>query len=988
MANNCPTILTNNYYTKYYGSFDDNVNHDRIDIYLKRMCIDEITIPEKLTLEANPLVISYSAKEFHDQLFGCGAKINIINDTGDFFHYDDIYSVPERNTYVEIIKTINYTGVGGLETLVYGQGPPGNPVPQGDSSIMLFQGYVLPEMYTQTFRKNNTITITATDQLSLLDRYTPIALIDTSSYHSDQYINAFDLISTILVDTDISNTIEIHSDMENVNYQKDPCTASTIFNNMFFNADQFADKNNLMTSKMDMEMMLKPFLARCYYSNGKWIIERTPDMGKPVKDFVTYVKDTSVHSYHYVDNQRVNLSNQDIIADTGTVTYNPGNIKLVTNLNYKLSPSLVENYFFDCEYYNNDVSTKSTKPIPSFRKWMMSDTDTSIYFEPFTDNNIVSGIAFGPAGSWGMNLDKYNYLASQFVSTMFNFTPNPTETKVSVKFNHSIIPNVTSAGQNVKVAFALRAMDASGNDWWIARSLENDTSTFWSPNPYLFTKTDTYESIRDNNFLFEVSEEVDITDPINNGEAIITARRLVRRATTLADIIIFWEDNRYSWETFTYTVPTTLQKIGNLFLDIYPMSRTSSGFPNTTWFSYWTQFGDVDLDIETEIPRTIMETELTETLTPCAPTYFTAIQNFQLDIFDTDSVQFTNGVYNMDSSSNYRTIWGWRDDQVDDYVPLANKYMESLANMYWKPRYALTLDVRSRDSSLFTLGNIYTHNDFVYPDGSTMEFICNGLDFNVKANAYRLNLLEYDQDNNWKAQDYPYFLALPSYLQFNYTGDPSQYIDISSNLVFTYDASSWINIHQDSSIRYSISCDVNGPADRRGYINFYMPQLDTARVYVDQFSSATNYIEFDNAGNIDFTGLNGVAVDVSVLISATATVTSFFGDSLSTDSRTSQLVDGDSGDGVSATVTTTSYATQTNTAYSNYVNATDISTVEVDIQLGPWSNNTYSIQSPSGFAQITNCKLHGTSTDVSVRYNRWDSYFTETGLSGGGRSYV
>ena len=394
------------YTTKYYGSFYDNVTHkDRIDIYIKQFCLNEVaTVPEKLLLDSNPLVISYPQREFHEQLFGCGATINIINDSSNFFRYDDIFGVPERNTYVEVIKTINYNGVGGLETLVYGQGPPGIATPVGDSSIVLFSGYVLPEMYTTTLAPLNTkVTIRCTDQLSLLDRYTPMILVDTSSYRADEYINAFDLISSILIDTDISNTIEIHNDMSNVNYVKDASSTDTIFNNIFYNAQNFADENNLMNDKMVLEMALKPFVARCYFNDGKWIIERTADMGKTTKDFVHYEKGSSTNTVRTQDNTRINLSNHDIIAGTPTLTFNPGNIKLVTSLNYKLSSSLTDNYYWDAEYYTKDVSIASNRPLPKQRKWMASDTDVSLFFEPYTDANIESGLTLGPSGNWGMN---------------------------------------------------------------------------------------------------------------------------------------------------------------------------------------------------------------------------------------------------------------------------------------------------------------------------------------------------------------------------------------------------------------------------------------------------------------------------------------------------------------------------------------------------------------------------------------------------------
>jgi len=70
--------------------------------------------------------------------------------------------------------------------------------------------------------------------------------------------------------------------------------------------------------------------------------------------------------------------------------------------------------------------------------------------------------------------------------------------------------------------------------------------------------------------------------------------------------------------------------------------------------------------------------------------------------------------------------------------------------MISEPRYYMTVDVKSLDSSLFTLGNIYVHNNMKYPDGSTMEFLCCGLEYNVAANSYKLHLQEFVDDDDWR----------------------------------------------------------------------------------------------------------------------------------------------------------------------------------------------------------------------------------------------
>ena len=654
---------------------------------------------------------------------------------------------------------------------------------------------------------------------------------------------------------------------------------------------------------------------------------------------------------------------------------------------------------------------------------------------------------------------------------MFKFTPQE-HTVVSVKYMESIEPNITSAGQKVKASFALRGIDASGIDWWIGKADPVDTSTFWQDTPYIFEVEKDYTDIVADDFKFEVSELIDISYPVFTGSGRMETRVWDRGKTRK---IIFWTYTvGEGWVTTTYAQPTTLQKVGQLYLDIYPISRTIPTSPITSWFPFWSQFGDVDVDVDVEIPQTVLETDFTSYVSPCGvPTYYTGIQNFQLDIFDTSVVQFTNGLYNMDSSGNLRTIWGWRDNPVDNYAPIADKYVETLGNMYWKPRYNLSLDVRSKDSSIFTVGNIYTMNQMAYPDGSLMEFICNGLDYNVKANAYRLELLEYDQDANWKVDPVlPYFNVEPSTLVFNSSGYPVQKIDIASNFPWSWtESDSWLVQHAyangkyhygstvpdlqlgtlytvrqgmasileepepgtlaadytvgesfmwtgvnnssdfywdfnkcyvtcasdnsyltNSSTAMYVACSTLAGADRDSSI-YFIPSGDASsigtkyvRIHQDS-SESTPYVEFDNYGGITLNTIGAHVIDISIKMTASASVYSNFGYTRSTDCTDTLYIDGEAYSSTYAQVTTNTSDTQTVTDFYNILNVKDTSTMYVDIVLGPWQGDQEADCYAAGYAQITQCRLHGTNTDVSVRYNRWDVQHYAGGSIQSYRSY-
>lgn len=931
----------------YYASFNDIVNDDRIDIYFKQENFSGE--PSALLLDAKPLTISYPGKDFYEPLFGCGCEINIINNTGNYFQYETLFNYPEKSNYIEIIKTPK----------------------SGDPSIYLFQGYILPDMYTSTLEKNIKVTIPGTDRLNTLDRYTPTLLVDTSLYRSDEYINAFDLIGNILIDSDVTDLIAVHNDLENINYRKsddssaymkdviifvgkggigDGATitvdglstwweydefggiykgiqnyitqydasfaakninitidssnslaftsevlgkkftpdssvamfsswglnayvnnitgyknyADTVFNNVFLQADNFAAKNTIENDKICLEKILKTFYSRCYYRDGKWVIERVSDMGKQIKDFVVTRKvqgdndpDITVENY---DNTRIDLGRHDIINKSLQLTYDPGVNKIVLKLNYKEPDSLVENYFYDLEYYNNPTLKTSTKPLPKQRRWMMSETDASLKAVPYNDINISSGIWMYPKGSLFTWPAKYIWFGDRFASTKFTFTPDPVETILNVKYNLSFKPGDIVYDKahpgSINAPFALRACDQNGKDWWIAKSNPADTSTYWKSSVYLFNPSTGSNDIIDDDYKWSVAETINISQPIITDVSIMQ-HQVPYKVETFEWRFLFWSGKKYKtvWKTETYTVPSKKQYVGELFLDIYPIKRNYwivGGSPQYSGYIPWdTHFGDVDVDIKATIPYNILEASLGT---------FYSTKELSLDIFDTSTVLFTNGLYNVDSNGSYRSILQWKDTSLyyDAYKTIQNQYLQDLSQMVASPKYKMSIDIRSKDSSIFTLGNIYTLPQLTYPDGSLMEFMCNGLSYNVKENTYRLELMEYIDDDNWRVNLVdPYFTLDPSKFLVTSEGG-AQYSAYTGNVDFYYDNStSWLtNTTVGNYIKIDVSRNwTTNPRDASVYV--YPDGLTQQVISIHQDASlsweeALDVLLYDHFVNYDY----------------------------------------------------------------------------------------------------------------------------------------
>jgi len=951
------------YNTIYYGSFED-INDDRIDIYVKQK--DFGGVPEELVLEGNPLVISYPKKEFYDSLFGCGCEINIINQSTDFYKYDSIFSTPERNIYIEIIK---------------------NPH-TSDPSSFLFQGYVLPEMYTTTLEKNIRLTISGTDKLSMLDRFVPYALTDTSTKRVDEYVNALDVISNILYDIDVTNKILVNNQLENINYVKD--VSSTVFNNVFFIADNFSDKNEIQNNKVCLEKILKSFYSRCYYSDGKWNIERVSDMGGATKKLVMYPKDSSIYGYT-VNNTRIDLTDHEMISKSPALTFNPGYQKLVLTLNYKEPESLIENYYWDFKYYTKEVSTISLQPFPQYRKWMLSGTDSSLDAYPYSSSLIESGLLFtGLKYGESFNEAKLRWFEEQFSSTMFMFPFNPPNTTIKINYDVEIFDLMISgytaaeklaAGLNTN--FALRACDVNGKDWWIAKSDPDDTSTYWKDIVYLFNSSIGWPEIIEKNYLWNIDQTVKL--PGLNDVSICTYRKKVHVYKNWWN---YWfGDPDHIYVTKTYTPPSIEQLVGELYLDIYPLLRNAS-----TWYwdpadyyykkyfpYYFHKFGNVDVDVlDIDIPYNVLEASIG---------YFYEIKEMSIDIFDTSTILFTNGLYNYDASGLLRSIDGWRDKPKDNYCKLQEKYMEDISQMISKPRYGLNVDIRSNDSSLWNLGYIYTHDKLRYPNTNLIDFICNGLQHNVKENTYRLNLLEYIDDDNWRVNPpEDYFTVDPSILYFSDAGVAlnTRKITVDTNTedgwgstyapnwIFTYDYGNEVNVYlQINSSEFE--------RDGSVYVTPVDPLLDMQVVSIHQDGSAAlAYIDLDNHQNIVTSSLGGRTIDISLYLRADTEVVSHDALYHNGHGRINAWKDGIFLDKAESYSHCRTVCADTDYVTIQVAGITTDTSLYLTGDLYLYQNDEDAFVSSAVKVKIT--QIYINSGDVSTRYNTGESYYDAGGV--------
>lgn len=323
-----------------------------------------------------------------------------------------------------------------------------------------------------------------------------------------------------------------------------------------------------------------------------------------------------------------------------------------------------------------------------------------------------------------------------------------------------------------------------------------------------------------------------------------------------------------------------------------------------------------------------------------------------------------------------------------DYLTLQEQYIQDMSQIVSVPRYNLNIEVISNDSSIWTLGDIYTHNA-IRKDGSLMEFMCNGLIYNVKDNAYRLNLMEYVRDDNWRIiKTTPNFSVDETKLDFNYTG-----ISIDNDILVTTSLSSWSVSSSENWIDYSINgntvtalIDYNYGVERDGSL-WFIPtgnmSLSSQVVSIHQDSSDNVIIEFTADGSILLSGIGDQMIDISIYAYSEATADSAFGETKVANARIDFINDDPGLIMVNATALANDPGEndfESDEGWNVEYGVTDASKCEISYSMTDLYTGIDGFKSASGYVKIVGAIITGTSNDVSIRYNKWaiDEFGTKT----------
>jgi len=675
----------------------------------------------------NPVIISKPQGDLLTHIFGTGCKITIVN-TGDLLQYTEMFGTPEREHYVKVTKTV------------------------GATVTILFEGYVVPQLYEQDLKHKAYITIPANDFLSSL-KFRKSDLLSSSS---NNYINIMDLIKDILWSTGLKLPIYVKNGIYNKHYTEEFDDTITPFDESYFDRNLYLDNSGEPEDSFKvLESVLKSFGSRLYYDNGRWFVDRVKNI-KNLTDYKVYEYDTST-GVATIEHPVVELTDHKIFAPGGSMMYVGGTKEYDLTLNLNMFGNYVQNDFSGISDTENkvvynfpDATRLFIVPQTTKYNWVTNDKDNrfNIFNKNYSDQNIQQGI------DWGAKLWESGYLGTNYASITTRISVDySTESNLNIKGKVTLTKDVLE-GRSIRFKYALRY-------------LVDDTPTYH----YIFRKTENDEIVLDSNVL-------DFNNPIFLFSEYIDGNEILEGKTpTLFEINENLDIGSIMEKIKGQISPTKPLYFVEFFLDIFQI-ESKTGKPNTsgTWNPVRTRIGDLNVKSTSKLENNIINAMIEED--------YNTKMDLSLDLFDYPSITVKNPVLVKDGEI-YKIPPRWNEVDYEYAKTLQLIYLTDLIQNYSKNRYRINSILRM-DNTLPHLGSIYTI-EHIEKDSEPVEMICMGYDHNLQESSFNLFLQEWTDYDDYELLDEiqsggpAHIEVSPSQLNFHFMGGWDSF-DVSSNI--------------------------------------------------------------------------------------------------------------------------------------------------------------------------------------------------------------
>ena len=408
---------------KYYGEFIDN-SKETVTIQIQQDgYVGEV---KNLQLSDSPIVINYPSKDLSNHIYGSGCKINIIN-LNQLEEYDGLFATAEREHYVLIKK----------------------------GAIKLFEGFVMPQIYSQKLATKPAVTIPASNQISGLKDYRT-SIFDAENEFSTIYL--IDLIKDILNSTGLELPIYIKNTLFSKLYSATYSLGTTCYDKLKVNRQIYVDQDEVMDGYSILEDILKITYSRLYYSNGRWIIDRLSDARK-LNTYRRYPFSGSATT-STINHPNFDLGDELKIANSGHLEYEAGKKEYRVIIDFDKYDNLIDPFFQNIRPY---IET------PVVGEWSLN-VGADIISRSYSSPNVTTGL---------------HYARGSVSEGFWTFTPLTTtifidvaaENSFSIGFIHDDLKNVLNATWQAGIRLRYKV----GSDW---RVLEKVGDTIVTENIY------------------------------------------------------------------------------------------------------------------------------------------------------------------------------------------------------------------------------------------------------------------------------------------------------------------------------------------------------------------------------------------------------------------------------------------------------------------------------------------------------------------------
>lgn len=675
---------------------------------------------EQLKLGTSGIIIDHDLKDWNDNLVLLTAKLKIIDDASNWYHYEDLKTLENKEFMLKVDASY------------------------GTENITLFNGWVNSSPVSQKYLTKSSINLTASNFISKLDQLYPQIILsgDPSNNDARSFIDIIDQTLRLTGKTDditINSTLEPSSGIIS--------STKTLYNTCGINPQIFWKNNNQYDGGTEiLEAILKPFNGYLYWWDNKWYIERYRDLfpADGSKGFVTYTSgQTYTNASSGTANHIIDLSlNIPSLECDGSIKFTGGSqtMQMIPGLEF-LEITLNEQELINMTINDFSEITGGSFPsvhYPNYRKWNATrfiksgvtgwdfpgyktaglfDLSTGYSFE--TSYQMYWTSDSSSIGSWVMKPGKpyhgiqnsilrwgwpqyyvnnvYNTGDPQYagLSTRIKATITNEETKLNIKWKFSPIA-AGSGGVNTwdyKCYYTLRVPTGS---YWLTYVEDGDYWKYHNSNTFAnyANSVEVNGSDLDESGTTEISVEI----PIGDVSGWVTSGDKDIIFSILGDVIK--KNTSSTWTTSS----TLMAAYGDVFI-----TGNSGIDPENN-------------KIIAQLNKNVLTTEKVD-----------------FKIYDTNSLMLDNGIL---TGSNYlkRTNY-WNEHGQTTYRSLVNWYIHDKYQLFNRNRRELSGEIKYP-------GYLKPMSQWYDPaDPSIRKYILTSYSYDIGDDSYNCTWIEYDNSS-------------------------------------------------------------------------------------------------------------------------------------------------------------------------------------------------------------------------------------------------